>query len=241
MAATAYDSAVNADSPTAFFKNRQTSGTTLVESVGGTSVFTLSGTYTLNQTGPAADSPAILFAGGKAAAASGGITLGATGTIEVWVRVNTLAATDYASLFTKDDTDGLFGVGRADIDVRPDMVIASVDKFPGAGAGNAFSFSAWHQIAVSITAGVGTFYKDGAVLGATFSGWVSKVLNTMGNDPSSEALAGLLGPVVVWSATALSTARILAHYNAMIAAVPAVTGGPGGNCQLGMGVIPGIG
>lgn len=73
--------------------------------------------------------------------------------------------------------------------------------------------SVWHHIVVSITAGTGTFYFDGAAAG-TFTGFTDLVVTKIGDRTALDIpLLGTLDELVIYD-TALSSADALRHYAA---------------------------
>ena len=237
----AYSAAVLADSPVAYWRLDETAGATvMVDAMGA-----INGTYRtsagLGATGLITNGTALdSQSGGIAYASSDGVLdFGGTVTIEAWVRIDTMA--DYGTIFEKwhgDHSGGYALQLRSDGGVR--MTIRGGGTFVegSTDVGDMTTGVTTHIVAVYNDAtDTMDFYTNGtltagrtgvtqAMTSSTASGHYATIggRDETNTGTVSLRLDGVIDEVAIYS-TALSAARILAHYNAGSGAGP-VTASP---------------
>jgi hypothetical protein len=219
-----YVSEILADSPVAYWRLGETSGTTAVDSSGSGHSGTYGGTLTLAQTGVLAGDAdkSVLFGGGTVDLGTAAyLDFSGNFTWEGWIKTTSTAVSAVFGAYDPANPFAGWGIGvniaanALGCFLGPDVLGAWESGTLNVCDGN------WHQNAVTINGTVGTLYCDGAV-DRTFTAkahsgsGVNKRIGAAGVDVSFP-YSGLLDEVSVFSA-ALSTARILAHYNAGMAA-----------------------
>ena len=133
------------------------------------------------------------------------ISVGTVHTISMWVYL-TADCTNYADLFSQDDQKGLWCLKSG-----------GVNKLTYYQAGNNFNNTAlalnrWYHVAVTSDGVVTTtFYLNGVADGGISGSLITYSANTMGSDPSLEALSGKIDDVRVYNRT-LSASEVLALY-----------------------------
>lgn len=235
-----YASTVLADSPAAYWKLNETSGTSIADSSGnGHSGLWTPGSGLLNQAGPVAGVPSVKFDGSvsKIAATAYNPSFASAFSWELWYTENGGTVGGGARMFSSDHTDNTY---------------TGWDVLMAAGTTCTFNCSdqpvvnaTWATVSGTVpkTAGfhhlVGTFdgqttiiYLDGPQLAtatdALGTGGMRTPIATaitMGTAAaySGDFWAGFLSNVAVY-ATILSSTQVAAHYAAMFA--PAVTPAP---------------
>ena len=199
-----YDTTVLADSPTHYWLLNEASGVR-ADSVGSNSL-TPSGGVGIAASWITGDN-AVTFDGtnGKLSLASG-IATGTTCTIEfLFFPINGSA---YGALFTQDDVKGFYFLSAGN---------NLLDWYDGATDHQSTSkllLSQWAvHIAIVISAGSGTFYINGVPDG-TFTGFAGFTANSIGTDPSSEAIKGRMSRLAFYT-TALTPAKVAADFAAL--------------------------
>lgn len=224
-----YSAAVLADSPLAYWRMGEASGTTMVDSSGNSRSGTYAGGFTLGVTGGVTGDTAVSFNGstGRASAALNLSALSAI-TIELWLKWTTFANNDaLAAEFTAN-----INLNNGAFIVDPNESSTGKFQFAQHGAtgynGSEFtrpSSGAWHYFAcvMDLTQPGATQtvpYLDGAPVAYTKTNsaansgtFASSTLNLMCRAGASLFGAGSLDEFAIYP-SALSSARIAAHYAA---------------------------
>lgn len=219
-----YNSVVNADSPVAYWKLDETSGTTATDSVGG-----LTGAYagaTLNQTPLIATGTSVLFsgAGGSGIGIPDNSALSFVNTgfsFDLWVKTSTGAS---SVLLAKDDADS---PAEYELILNADgtltcVVRSSASDTPKVTANTtlAVNDNVRHHIACVFTqSGTLKIYVDSVERGSTAhslsSSYNSSYALRIGRRDGAGYFAGAMDEAAFY-ASALSPARIASHYNALV-------------------------
>lgn len=227
----AYRAAVLADSPYLYWRLNETSGTAAADSsTNGTRVGTYAGTYTRNQTSPItgeADNRAVSFTAGYVSQ-NATVTSPSTFSIEAWIKSSSTAGgrilgfgngTGGAQSTTEDrqlylSTAGkvVFGMGT------------TTKTYVTSPA--SYNNNAWHHVVATYTSGgLMRLYVDGAQVAVSsanvaaptaYTGiWraAAENISEWTNGGTSNTLNAQLDELAVYT-TALSAARVTAHYNA---------------------------
>lgn len=236
----AYETAVLADSPAFYFRLGESSGTVMADSSGGGNNGTYINSPTLGVPGALIDDPntAIGVTGNRV------LPVGAINTamdsypngraalsIECWAKIPADDAGNFGVLVGWDfdaiglwtnaaQPDSSFTTSGGGFDVNPDF------SFPWDGA--------WHHIVITFLNGVGVFYFDGQMkdTAAASSGTtlVSSNAFGIGSGPfdglQCDQTDGDIDEVAIYN-TALTSAQVLAHYEAGTIAPPSGGGGGG--------------
>ncbi len=220
-----YASVVLADSPLAYWKLDESSGTTAVDSSGNGRDGTYAGGYTLSQSGIGGTNTAVLFDGSTAYVDFGNPAAFdiATGlTLEAWVKTSD---SGYQYVLVKWGAAGGSDAYhlRIDFDGRAYFTTSLGGSYEGARDLNgvsALNDGDWHHLVATYDGAHERIYVDGVVessLAASGSlAVVSSALRAGGLSDGTNTgnwLTGTLDDVAIYG-TALSAARILAHYEA---------------------------
>lgn len=203
-----YADAVLADSPSAYWRLNETSGTTANDTSGYGHPGTISGTVTLGAAGPGANGDAAMdFGGGDIAT---GLSFTATAwTVEFWFADSdtggqeiidagspTGASTGFEVGFWNNSANCILGTGTGWWQVSPGVPLDG----------------AWHHYAATYDGTTLTVYIDGAVAGSGTNAYApSTTTVTLANGNGRGAMSGSLSQVAFYTA-ALTAARISAHY-----------------------------
>ena len=226
----AYADEVIADSPVAYWKLDETSGTTTNDAI-GSNHGTYTGGYTLNQAGiPSTGRPSVALNGSSGyinCGAPAALNLTAAWTLEAWVYLTSApnGSAVISELYTGAGDQVLYALGFGGMVVGGTSQL-QVGFYTGSTwryiQGAALSLNTWHHIAGTWDGTNLRLYADGAQVasGTPASGPVAGMnglvlgrrWDTAGSAPY---LPGRLDEVAIYDA-ALSATRILAHYNAGI-------------------------
>jgi hypothetical protein len=217
-----YVSAVLADNPTIYWRFDEISGTNLPNNLGSDS--SLNGTITAGGSGGVQSSSPLADFGDVSyrTDAAGRITLGnpvlgANWTIETWFQYpfpgNCSNATEGCTLV------------RSTINDRPVMVNnllqlggrrnAAPAGFLSTGFLMSTLSAGWHHLAAVASGGTTTYYIDGVQAGSPLAWASTSNINTVGNRDTTTGWFGYFDEFAYYT-TALTPARILAHYQAGI-------------------------
>jgi hypothetical protein len=221
----AYRAAVLADSPTSYWRLGETSGTTAADEIGANA-----GSYvaspTLGASGIFPGNPAVTLNGSTQYASAGTIAIPGAITLESWVKVTSAAALQMTvSNYNAAGSTAFYlsvfgGLARGFIGSNP----ASSKKV--SNSSSSIPLSQWVHIVATWDGGstsAALIYVNGALNTATesndtFSSVAATGLQTIigarhNGAGKSAYLSGSLDEVAIYP-TALSAARVLAHYNA---------------------------
>jgi len=206
---TFYEAAILADAPTAYWRLEELAGATVaVDRTGNGHDATLPASgITYHTPGALQDaSYGYALAGTQLQAAFSNIAVGTTCTIELWIRPDsTTAPSPYAIVV---------GNGGGGVGLYYDKSTQKMLLYIGANErnGSALTDGSLYYIAISISAGAGTWYVNGVPDG-TFTGWPGQNFDTLFNGLSGSATikCSLLDEVALYP-TALSPGRIARHY-----------------------------
>jgi hypothetical protein len=217
---TSYDATVLADSPLSFWKCNESSGTTLADSGTGGNPLTLSGTYTLGQTGIGDGEASVNFAGGSASVTPAQ-TLSGSYSIEFWATTTSLAQSGSPAPYTSRGPSGNsldIQFGNSTTTIHADIGDGSNWLSTAANmSGLSLATSTWYHVVYVATSTGFTAYLNGAqkVTGswaaATPLAWGTNWHPTIGGD--SQAFSGNVAKVAGYG-YALTAAQVLNHYNA---------------------------
>ena len=239
-----YSSAVLADNPAGYWQLSDSTGTGAADSSGNNNAGSITGGFTLNQPGPAADGTSSIALNGSTGVISvaSASTLNPTTaiTMEAWVYEPT-TPTVFQGVIDKNHWDQYrLGVGAnllATVRVTNGVGADYVDNCPGQPTPPAIAAGQWHYLTYTFdgVAGVVTWYIDGAKVCSsthTNSGFALTAYNTLvsttvplliGEDSGASGyFSGRIGEVAVYP-TAVSAARVLAHYQAAQVQLPSRT------------------
>lgn len=224
-AAPGYQGAVLADSPLLYYRLNETSGTTCMDTSGNARNGTYSGGYTLGITGAITSDPtnkAVNFTGasGKMDVPYGAYMDAASITVETWV-LSTI--TGQGPLWDRDKGNGTtsprvwqFRLSNSKVEF---IRIGGTGGTITATSVKSVNDGNWHHVAATYDGSNIRIYIDGALdktvsAPGAFSGHPA-AMSLAVNDASVGAvyLNGVLDEAAYYG-TALSGARILAHYNA---------------------------
>jgi hypothetical protein len=218
-----YPSAVLADSPQAYYRMDETSGTVLHDSSGNSNNGTLNGTFTLNQTGTLTNDTdtAILFNGSSGyAAMPAGVTQGANVTLVCWFKLSNTTFSTFPRIIANDNAGTSHKGIEFCIESHGGGFFANLG-FTGSSTtiaytGTSFAAGVYHQIAITYDGTTAILYLDGnPVASSTISsvlatgGFVYNIARNPGD--SSDFFPGTVDEVSIYN-TALSGARISALY-----------------------------
>jgi hypothetical protein len=220
-----YSKTILADTPIAYWRMGETSGTSIADSSGNSHSGTYASGVTLGQAGAIIGDTNLSVASGSAGVGSVALNLSAQPiiTLEFWL---------YESSWTTDDRLAMEfttnGSNAGGFYIDSNASAGGFDVKTGGASGYVRasfaqpSAAAWHYYAIVIdrTAGTFTVYVDAALKSLTYSNSGSLTGN-FANDTlylgsragSSLILAGRLDEVAIY-AGALSAGRVLAHYQA---------------------------
>lgn len=225
--AIAYSTEVLADSPLTYMKFDETSGTTAADSSGSSHPGTIAGTPTLNQATvmPAGTGSYQLNTTAKRVVVANGAWMNTPAfTIEAWIFIQTLG-TSYQAIANRDGGSGTLARGW-NLYVTNKKLNAFVGNSgfvptDHVGTTTLVASTAYHTVMTSDGTSV-KLYLNGAQEGSTVtsdayanSGNPIEIGASLSGTPSTHSfsLAGLVDHVAYYG-TALSAARIAAHYAA---------------------------
>jgi hypothetical protein len=248
-AAATYAATVLADSPAAYWRLAERSGTALADATGHGYSGAIAGSVGLGAPGAITDLPdtAVTFSGGtiNTSFVQSSITAFSE---EVWI--NTTSTAPYGAVFTDRGADGSghsisLYVGRTGGQHGgPGLVSFELDTNNleiGQTSTQAINDGRWHHVVGVWSAPAGTaldptqfqLYIDGQLAPATASvlngcgcGASSPLTGNAGLVIGSPGFAGRLHEAAVYTA-ALPAARVAAHYQVALAPSPPSSGGPG--------------
>lgn len=227
-AATGYRAIVLADAPTAYWRLGEMSGTAAVDEMG---VFP--GTYSgvvLGASSAIASGSAAFFNGTTSSVNFAGTTttLGASGmnllTAEMWIKTTYASATQRFPLDKPKNSFSAYAFIVAN-NVLHFRVGQATNSVFGVDASVAINDGLWHHVVgVKDAAGV-TIYVDGVLRGTNLAGFTIEDNQAqtarLGTHIGGDEFPGTLDEVALYRNTALSAARILAHYTAGVPTWPA--------------------
>ena len=143
-------------------------------------------------------------AGGNTKMIFSPISIGATHTISMWIYL-TADCVSYADLFSQDDAVGLWCLKST-----------GANRLTYYIGGNHFNNTAlqlnrWYHVAITSDGAATTIFYLNGIADGSMSGTLSYSANTMGSDPSLEALSGSIDEVRVYNRT-LSASEVYALY-----------------------------
>lgn len=223
-----YAMEVQADSPVAYWKLDETSGTTAADSVGGNNG-TYTGGYTLNQTGiPSTGRPSVLFNGSSGhvnIGAPAALNLTAAWTLEAWVYLT--STPDGSGIISESYPDSGNVLYELGFGIQAGGAALEVGYYTGSSwqkvTGSALSLNAGHHVAGTWNGTTLLIYADGVQVAtatptsAPVAGIQTLYLGRSHRDADIRFFPGRIDEVAIYSA-ALSAARVAAHYNAGIGA-----------------------
>lgn len=224
-----YVSEVLADSPLAYWRLEETSGTSAADSSGNGKTGTYQGSLDLGQPGLITSGLALhchgSIAGVLVANAFSIPTATSPFTFEAWIKLTATGTRPIVSgrNSTSANQNLDFGVNSGKLYVQP-----RGDNNAGLitlqSPGNVNDGSTHHVVATRSTAKLWTLYVDGSSVATQSDGLTSGCTNLnlayIGQENRNLLyMDGTIDEVAVYQ-TALSAARVLAHYNAGIAAAP---------------------
>lgn len=231
---TAYHDAVVADSPVAWWRLAESSGTSAADSAG-----TFTGTYNNSPTlgAAAADSDtgdkAVTFTAASSQSMTAPLVTSATDnfSLEAWVKLPNLTAqqTDIASNGSSTGPSNGWGIGISNgAETGTGLVLTGLQ--PGVGninSGYTFADTNWHHIVMVRESGTTKFYVDGVLQSGTSVAaplTPTTRFSLATRQFSSTFFNGTIDEVAVYT-TALSSTRVSAHYAAASSGgTPAVAG-----------------
>lgn len=242
----AYEAAVTADAPCAWYKLQETSGTTATDSGSSPVNGTYTGGFTLNQAGPATDVKSVTLNG-----TTGYVNINTTETancrgydgqsnhywtFEAWVNPATTTRRTLAGRAGTGNWQYLFEQSQA----ADSKWYFSTYKADSTGCGNtggvgAYSTGNWYHLVVQVLGGNGRvdeikFYINGSLVLTKSTGFTTNCFNNSNASPRigsvnadgfTNFFSGSVTMVAYYGNAAgtepLSATRVLAHYNAMTA------------------------
>jgi len=229
---TPYAGAVLADSPLEYYRLGDSGGTVAADSSGNGQAGTYSGSYTLGATGGLTndgDKAVALNNGGLVTAPDGPLPMGNSArTIEAWVNTSTTGTQGVAGYGTSV-TRGLFDV-RLNGSNQVGVVSGSDDHY--FTVGYSVTNGQWHQVVATYDGATLIMYVDGQQVGQTaaFAGTLGTQSNGSGLVVGRDSWCvcdwfnGTVDDVSIYG-SALSPARVLAHFTASGNARPAAPTG----------------
>ncbi len=229
---TPYAGAVLADSPLAYYRLGDSGGTVAADSSGNAQLGTYSGSYTLGATGALTndgDKAVALNNGGQVIAPVSTLPMGNSArTIEAWVNTTT-AGTQAVAGYGTGATRGLFDL-RLNGSNQVGVVSFNGDRY--FTVGYSLTNGQWHQVVATHGGATLVMYVDGQQVGQTtsFAGTLGTQSNGSGLVIGKDSWAccdwfnGTVDDVSIYG-SALSPARVLAHFTASGNARPAVPTG----------------
>ncbi len=223
-----YPSAVLADSPQAYYRMDESSGTTLHDVSGNSQNGTLNGTFTLGQSGALTNDvdTAILFNGTSGyAAMPAGVTQGTQVTLECWFKLSNTTFSTFPRVIANDNAGSSHKGIELCIEAHGNGFFANLG-FTGSSTtiaytGTSFTAGTYYHIAVTYDGTTAILYLNGnQVASSTISstlatgGFVYNIARNPGD--SSDFFPGTVDEAAIYN-TALSGTRIQAHYNAGLA------------------------
>jgi RHS repeat-associated protein len=237
---TPYAGAVLADTPLEYYRLGDSGGTVAADSSGNAQLGTYSGSYTLGATGALtndSDKAVALNNGGQVIAPDSPLPMGNSArTIEAWVNTTTTGTQAVAGYGT-GATHGLFDL-RLNGSNQVGVVSFNDDRY--FTVGYSVTNGQWHQLVATYDGATLIMYVDGQQVGQTtsFAGTLGTQSNGSGLVIGKDSWAccdwfnGTVDDVSIYG-SALSPARVLAHFaasgNARPAAPTGVTAVAGAN------------
>lgn len=240
-----YSSEVLADSPLFWARLGEASGTTLTDSSGNGRNGIYANAMTLNQTGAITDGDKAIT---PSSASSYGKVTGASWmnvtswTAEIWV--NRGASSSYGYSFTREAglgqtvaSDYIWSI-RVNSSGKAEVVIFKGGSAVFVTGSATLAANTWYHIAATLSGSTLTLYVNGVSAGSNSAGgtistssatdMVVANVSTTGAGNLSSATPGYIFDEAAFYGTALTSTRLLAHYNAGIAAA-AITGSVSGS------------
>jgi polysaccharide biosynthesis protein PslG len=221
-----YNGAVLSDAPNAYLRLSETSGTSAADASGHGNGGTYTGTYSLNQAGPVSSS----CDADRAAALTGtagsyvlvpdssSLDVGDTFTLEAWVRLN---ATTDADLINKDANGYVLRIVGSRLALRKSQVADIVQSTTTLSADGKY-----HQLVATKSGSSVHLYIDGVDVTGTVTNQTiantTSALHIGSSYSGANVLNGNIAEVAIYP-TALSAARLLAHYNDRSAAFASIS------------------
>ena len=210
-----YSTEVLADSPYAYWKLNEPSGTTATDYSGNGRNLTYNGTYTLNQTGLGTLGKAVVM--GANSYISGALTgspFDSSWTFEAWYQPTNWTANTPKGIFQYGVTEDKWGLRHSDISIAEGVLQlykngAVISSSPSASVNNTLQ----HVVATFDGTNV-KMYKNGSLVQTTATSPYAAGNQTMFlnyNNNAGRATYGILQHVSLYT-TALSATRISAHY-----------------------------
>ena len=237
-----YIAAVYQDDPICLFRLDEQSGPTFIDSAASTKI----GTWTSATLGstvlvPGDGATSIAFNG----TASVGQTLALNAlpayssfTAEAWIKLTSVATSDQTivAAYHNGFNYNPFRFYANLTTLSAFFIGASSGTLSGSAPGFTLAINTLYHVAVTVTGTTLTFYVDGVAQTTTYASrqavlpgvGILEVLIGNGNVPASQGVFGNESLVALYP-SALSGARLLAHYNAGLAANYSLTGPPGGS------------
>lgn len=222
-AGTSYSTVVLADSPTLYWRLDESSGITAADTSGNSHLGTYSGGITYGQTGAVTGNSAIHVVGSGDVQSQENLTIGVPMSVEAWVNMAKLPAADTNVVGQNNAFGGGNNLNELYVDTSgyvrfyvTDPVSKLTSIAPGAAT---LTFNAWHHVAGTADGTTARAYLDGVEVGNVAAGgnsgseyWFVAGYSTGGTGKPA-GLYGSVDEVAVYG-SALSAARVLAHYNA---------------------------
>lgn len=222
-----YSSEVLADSPLAYYRLADSSGTTMADSSGNSHSGTYGGGFTLNATGLLVgdSNKAVDFASASATVA-GASWMTSTGavTFEALIQPDTVSGASYNFIGVRDDNNGTGNLWWLVIKATKLTALCRGTEFSGSTtlvAGNTYHVAFTYDGTTAKVYLNGVLDGSSARTGAMSSTTYDLILGRWGNSGSPLYFDGRIDEAALYS-TALSSTRIAAHYSA--ATVAAASG-----------------
>lgn len=218
MALADYASAVLADSPLAYWELQEASGNPQDSSGNGRHITTTSGTPDYRfATGPCGDDFGIQLAGGEMFSRSVVSTATNNVTIELWYKHVSSGANNQNMVYNGNSGSNGWGIIMGSSSGPTYRGLCGGVALLGAGA-TALGTTNWHHLVINRDSGDSNrwkLYLDGAVDNSN-AGTTNPSAPAGNLGIGTTSLQAIYAHVAVYG-TALSAARILAHYNAALA------------------------
>ena len=216
-AQTSYPQTVLTDKPVAFWMLNETSGTTAYDSSGNGYNGTYTGGFTLGQPGIPAGGNGVKFDGSSGCINLPNISaLGTSFTLEGWYKTSTTGTRQaIISLGGIPQNEGVFLFINTGNSLETDL-----SDVAGPSGGTASPVSNWTLAHVVFTSGSAQLYLNGVAVGSAVGmspsitqAGVNQIAYDNGAAVQQDHFSGYLSNIAVYN-TALSAARIQAHYKA---------------------------
>lgn len=205
-----YADAVRADNPVAYWRMDDVAGTTLADALGAYPItFANAANKTFGVAGAFAGSAAIAFANSVRGTIAANPAPTSTFTIELWLRPNGASVLAFQTiLITTPAEEGLYWDGTAR---KLNYFFGSTNHF----SATTLTMGTLYHVALSMAAGVGTFYINGVADGGFSGAGALAFVQLFNNVSANTGLTATVDDLAVYP-TALSAAQILAHYRAAV-------------------------